>query len=120
MVDTSEVFFSNVIDSFVIGARTRRSACGRMIRRIANPYDIPSERAARIWPVSNDSILPRTISVGVAHTYLNDFTSQAASVRSLLNYSNWVRLERGGCVLNGHRDSGVRTARRPRKKLLQR
>jgi hypothetical protein len=35
MVDTSAVFFKSVSASLVIGGSTRRSACGRMMRRIA-------------------------------------------------------------------------------------
>jgi hypothetical protein len=35
MVETSAVFLINVSASLVIGGKTRRIACGRMIRRIA-------------------------------------------------------------------------------------
>jgi hypothetical protein len=62
IVDTRDVFLSSVSASLVSGGSTRRMACGRMIRRIAPAQDMPSERAARIWPGSIDWMPARTIS----------------------------------------------------------
>ena len=63
ITETSAVFFSNVIASLVSGGRTRRSACGSTMYRIAEIQDMPRDFAARICPRSMLSIPARTISV---------------------------------------------------------
>lgn len=60
--DTSAEFLISAMNSLPSGGIIRTTACGRMMMRMAWPDDMPSERAASVWPRSTDWIAPRTIS----------------------------------------------------------
>ena len=60
--DTGPNSLISAMNSLPSGGIMRTTACGSTMMRMAWPEDMPSERAASVWPRSTDWIAPRTIS----------------------------------------------------------
>ena len=58
----SDVSLINRTSSLVRGGMMMRNACGRMIVNIVRVCDMPSERAASVWPFGTASIPARIVS----------------------------------------------------------
>ena len=59
---TSDVVLSMLMTSLPVGGMITRIACGKTVRRIAIPHDMPSAVDASNWPSGTELIPARMIS----------------------------------------------------------
>ena len=62
MAAASDVSLTSEMKVLDSGGTATRAACGRMVRRMVWPHDMPIEKDASHWPLATDEIAARMIS----------------------------------------------------------
>ena len=89
MKASNELVFSMLLKSLPSGGTITRAACGSTIRRIANPWVMPSDRAASICPLSIASMPARMISRMYAPSLIASATMPANTAPSRVRNPRW-------------------------------